>query len=101
MCCGKKKTHDDSEDGPSQWTPELFRQYFRIPNAINAGDRWLSYTLETPAAAYGSERMGAYRRHHRNKTNFYFFFSHSSTLYSLPTASLSLTCHPTLRSANT
>ena len=29
-CCDKRKTHEDPEDGPSQWTPELFRQYFRI-----------------------------------------------------------------------
>jgi len=30
VCCDKLKTHKDPEDGPSQWTPELFRQYFRI-----------------------------------------------------------------------
>ena len=29
-CCDKLKTFDDPHDGPSQWTPELFRQYFRI-----------------------------------------------------------------------
>lgn len=39
VCCDKNKTYDDPSDGPSQWTPELFRQYFRIPDAINAGDR--------------------------------------------------------------
>lgn len=30
VCCDKRKTFEDPEDGPSQWTPELFRQYFRI-----------------------------------------------------------------------
>lgn len=30
VCCDKMKTYDDPHDGPSQWTPELFRQYFRI-----------------------------------------------------------------------
>lgn len=29
-CFDKLKTYDDPHDGPSQWTPELFRQYFRI-----------------------------------------------------------------------
>ena len=29
-CFDKRKTYDDPHDGPSQWTPELFRQYFRI-----------------------------------------------------------------------
>jgi len=38
-CRDKDKTYDDPGDGPSQWTPALFRQYFRIPDAINAGDR--------------------------------------------------------------
>ena len=30
VCCDKRKIRKDLEDGPSQWTPELFRQYFRI-----------------------------------------------------------------------
>jgi hypothetical protein len=38
VCRDKDKFYDDPEDGPSQWTPELFRQYFRIPDAINASD---------------------------------------------------------------
>lgn len=29
-CRDKDKIYDDPQDGPSQWTPELFRQYFRI-----------------------------------------------------------------------
>jgi len=29
-CREKDKIFDDPKDGPSQWTPELFRQYFRI-----------------------------------------------------------------------
>ena len=29
-CCDKRKTYSDPGDGPSQWTPELFRRYFRI-----------------------------------------------------------------------
>lgn len=30
VCRDKDKTYDDPHDGPSQWTPELFRQYFRV-----------------------------------------------------------------------
>ena len=30
-CRDKDKTYEDPGDGPSQWTPALFRQYFRIP----------------------------------------------------------------------
>ncbi len=29
-CRDKQKFYEDPGDGPSQWTPELFRQYFRI-----------------------------------------------------------------------
>jgi hypothetical protein len=32
-CCDKAKTYKDSSDGPSQWTPALFHQYFRIRSA--------------------------------------------------------------------